>query len=184
MCDWASTTMSALGMGLGLYQYGEDREAQQARIDALKSTSLSAIGDINRQMEEVYSYGDTRADFVDATKAADIELVGASATKDMDSVSDMVDATEVASGFASSGELEAMQEENIQDIYSLVNQQYKEITTAATQELQQIDWDTQGAINNLQNQIAQIESTYAGTAGSTLLEDANIESWSGYGTGG
>ena len=171
------TGIEVVSMGLNLfgaassYESGKDAERKErARIAAMSETAQTAIGSIQNQINQVVEWGDTRMDWANTTKVADIDLVGHAATKDISSVSTAIDATEVASGFAESGEIKELESSTIQDIYESVNKEYKQIGVQTSQEIDQIGYDTIQASNILENQIRQIESDFAGIAGESLSD--------------
>tara|TARA_R100000808_G_scaffold12515_2_gene31148 strand:- start:15023 stop:15616 length:594 start_codon:yes stop_codon:yes gene_type:complete len=170
MCATAVATGAT--MMQGCYNTGEMKDRQKDIDDALKESATTSIDSIKGFMQNTLEFAENEKAWADATTSEDIQMVQTQAVGQADKVSDAVAQTDVAIGFEGSGEAETLYTDTIDELYSTVNREYKDLEVTNLRTKEKIDFDAQSALNQFQAQINTILGQYAGATGQNLNLDS------------
>ena len=159
----------------------------------LREEANKGIATIDAAMENVKAFAASEQGFVNQIEALDQSMVHTGASEDIEDLTDVVQQTDVASGFAGSGEIADMKETTVENIYDTVVNQYNTIGIDADRERSNIQNTATTALNQLQSQINQITGQFVASTGEAwdqtgtdgiTYQTATFDSPSGVGPGG
>ena len=141
---------------------------QDMDYTAYESTVQDSLANLTTQIPQITDWALTEKNFVDVSKDFDVKAVTDSARTDLEDATANIQEFDVKTGFDSSGIVDTMQTEETEAVYDAMNKAYTQFDILSEREKSGIDFNAQMAIAQVEAQINNILSQYAGTTGETL----------------